>query len=139
MARDRFFGRQLQDGLDQLIPGGCGHDVLVFSEQRFLHRAELGQRGFEGFDDLGGQFGRGREVFAVFQAVVFEPEDVEVGFVARDDLVVGVAFEAVGLPSAVSAAPRLLALGGPSRQGADSRRLGRRWARDGPPYLKGRL
>ena len=78
--------------------GRAPQGVLVFSEQSFFHRAEFGQRGFEGFDDLGREDRGSREVVAVFEGLVFEPEDVEVSFVSCDDLVVGEAFEAVGLP-----------------------------------------
>jgi hypothetical protein len=64
--------------------------------QRFLHRAEFFQGGFEAFDDLGGEQGGCGQVVAVFEAVVLEPEDVEVGFVPGGDLGVGEFLEALG-------------------------------------------
>ena len=45
---------------------------------------ELSQRGLEIFYDFGGDNVGIREVGAVFEAFVFEPEDVEVKFVALD-------------------------------------------------------
>ena len=50
--------------------------------------AELFERGFEVIDDfLGENVGIG-EIVGVFEAFVSEPEDVEAGFVAVDELVV---------------------------------------------------
>ena len=45
---------------------------------------ELGQGGLEIFDDLGGDDFGGGKVRAVFEALVFEPENVEIDFVAFD-------------------------------------------------------
>ena len=50
---------------------------------------KLFERGLQIFSDFLGQHFWGRQILAVFERVVFEPEDVEVGFVAFDDLVVG--------------------------------------------------
>ncbi|HEY3616642.1 MAG TPA: hypothetical protein VGK96_07490 [Candidatus Sulfotelmatobacter sp.] len=46
--------------------------------------SELIQGGLEVFDDLSGKNGRVGEIGGIAQAVVAEPEDVEVGFVAFD-------------------------------------------------------
>ena len=71
--------------------------VLVFLDRQcLLHRPELFQGGFEALHDLGGEEGGSREVVAVFEGIVLEPEDVEVGFVAGDDLGVGEFLEALG-------------------------------------------
>ena len=63
------------------------------------------------YDLLGQDFG-GWEVFGVFQGFVFEPEDVEVGFVAGDEFVVGKGFPAVDFLgfAAFAAVIRLVAL-----------------------------
>ena len=47
---------------------------------------ELGQSGLEVFYDFAGQHVGIGEVGAVFEAFVFEPEDVEVGFIALEKL-----------------------------------------------------
>jgi hypothetical protein len=57
---------------------------------------ELVQGGLEVFGDFGGDDFGGGEIGGVFEAVVFEPEDVEVGFVALDQVLVGEGLEAVG-------------------------------------------
>lgn len=49
------------------------------------------------FGDFGGDDFGGGEIGGVFEAVVFEPKDVEVGFVALDQVLVGERLEAVGL------------------------------------------
>jgi hypothetical protein len=57
---------------------------------------ELIQGGLEVFDDLGGKNGRVGEFGGITQAVVAEPDDVEVGFVAFDQVFVGEGVEAFG-------------------------------------------
>jgi len=51
----------------------------------------------EVFDDLGGDDVGIRKVGAVLKRFVFEPEDVEVEFVALEQLLIGETFEALGL------------------------------------------
>ena len=70
--------------------------LVFFGYQLILHRPKLLQRDFEAFNDLGGEFGGWGEVLGVFEAVVLEPEDVEVGFVAGHDFVVAEFLEAFG-------------------------------------------
>jgi len=51
-------------------------------------RLELLQCSAEVFDDFGGDDGGVGEVVGVLQGIVLEPEDVEAGLVAGDQLVV---------------------------------------------------
>jgi hypothetical protein len=46
------------------------------------HCAEVAQRGFDGFGDFFGEEVGGGEVGEVVEAFVFEPEEIEAGFVA---------------------------------------------------------
>lgn len=52
------------------------------------NRLELLQRRAEVLDDFGGDDGGVGEVVGVLQRIVLEPEDVEAGLVAGDQLVV---------------------------------------------------
>lgn len=54
---------------------------------------ELGESSSEVLDDLAGDDVGGRQVVEVFERVVLQPGDVEVGLVARDDLVVRDGFQ----------------------------------------------
>jgi hypothetical protein len=62
----------------------------------------LFQGGFQIIYDLLGQEARIRKVGGVFKGIVLEPEDVEVGFVAFGEFVVGEGFEAVGFGAGVA-------------------------------------
>jgi hypothetical protein len=62
----------------------------------------LRERGFEVFDYLSRDDVGVGEVGAVFEAFVFEPEDVEVQFVALGYLFVSEALEALGFLSLVA-------------------------------------
>ena len=70
--------------------------------QVLCDQGELVQRGLQILDDLGGDHVGGGEIGGVFQAVVFEPEDVQAGFVALDQVVVGEGVEALGLLALVA-------------------------------------
>ena len=67
---------------------------------------ELFEGGFEVGDDFGGEDVGVGEVGRVFEGIVLEPEDVEVGFVAFDQVVVGERFEAVRFFTVVPSAGR---------------------------------
>ena len=82
------------------VPASASRGALFV--KGFFNGAKFFECGFERIDDFGGELGRGREVFGVFEGLVFEPEDVEVGFVSRDDFVVGEFIEAVGFFAAGS-------------------------------------
>ena len=58
--------------------------------------AEVVEGGGEVVDDFGGDEVGAGEVVEVLEAVVFEPEDVEVEFVARAEIFVAEAAEAFG-------------------------------------------
>ena len=55
--------------------------------------AELFERRLEVFHNFGGDDVGSRKISGVFEGFVFEPEDVEVDFVAFDEVVIGEAFE----------------------------------------------
>ena len=83
------------------------YDSLSFDPKSRSDFAELFEGGFEVFDDfLGENVGIG-EIVGFFQALVAEPEDIEAGLVAVDELVV-----LVRAPAAVRIlfGPRRLAL-----------------------------
>ena len=74
-----------------------GFDVDADALEGLGEFGELGEGGLEVLDDLGGDdAGRG-EVVGVLQALVAQPEDVEAGLVAGDQLVVGEAAEPLAL------------------------------------------
>ena len=58
--------------------------------QRGEHGAEVVQAGFDIFDDVFVQIFRIGKVVQVGETFVFEPEDVQAGFVAGDDVGVGI-------------------------------------------------
>jgi hypothetical protein len=70
--------------------------------------AEAIERGFQIFDDFGGDLVGGRQQVGVVERVVLEPEDIEIELVAGDELGMGKATEAFG-PGALVAPPRLVA------------------------------
>ena len=57
---------------------------------------ELIEGSLQVFDDLGRKNGGVQEIVGIAEAVVAEPEDVEVGFVALDQVFVGEGAEALG-------------------------------------------
>ncbi len=65
-------------------------------------QGELVQRGLQVFDDLGGDHVGRWQIGRVFQAVVFEPEDVEAGLVPLHQFVIGEGMEPLRLFSLVS-------------------------------------
>jgi hypothetical protein len=86
----------------------AGVGLLTFDDSHFLlfqilgDGGELFQGGFQiGGDFLGDDFGGG-QVGGFFQGVVFQPEDVEVHFVALHQFVVGEAFEALAVFAVVA-------------------------------------
>ena len=56
----------------------------------------------EVFDDLGGDYVRGWQISGVLQAVILEPEDVQVYFVPLEKVFVREAFEAFDLFACVA-------------------------------------
>ena len=54
---------------------------------------EFGEGGLEVFYDVGGDDFGGREIGAFFEGFVFQPEDVEVHFVALEQFFVGEALK----------------------------------------------
>ncbi len=65
------------------------------------NQLELLQRRLQVFDNFLRNHGRRRQLVAVGQAVVFEPKDIQAGFVTGDQLVV-----AIGAPAAVGSSAR---------------------------------
>ena len=60
------------------------------------NQAKLLESGFKIVKDLPRQFSRCRQVIRILQRVILEPEDVEAGFVASDQIGIVVAAPAAG-------------------------------------------
>ena len=63
---------------------------------------ELVEGGLQILDDFGGQNGGVWQIGRIAQTVIAEPEDIEVGLVALDQVLVGEAAEALGLAALVA-------------------------------------
>jgi hypothetical protein len=104
----------ISTGRDRSLTGASvpKHGRDGFSRtRRQRHAPELRQRRLQVLDDLGGDDVRGREVGAILQAFVLQPEDVEIEAVAPGELVVAEALEAAGLLALVAGGGRRGALG----------------------------
>ena len=82
---------------DRLCENLCLQSVDDSFLQVLRDRRELLQRGLQVFGDLGSDNIGIRQVRAVFEAIVFEPEEVEVHLVALDQLFVGEGLPALAL------------------------------------------
>jgi hypothetical protein len=60
------------------------------------------KRGLQILDDLRCDYIGGWQIGSVFQAIVFEPEDVQAGFIAFDQLVIREGVKALGLLALVT-------------------------------------
>jgi hypothetical protein len=76
--------------------------IRSISPQVLRDQGKFIQRCLQVFDDLGGDYVGGGEIGCVFKAVVFEPEDVQAGFIAFDQLVIREGVKALGLLALVT-------------------------------------
>lgn len=82
--------------VEAVAAGRCLVTPSFELRQRRCHVAEGGQRGFEVFDDLLLQHVRRRQIVELVQTVVLQPEHIEAGLVAGDQLFIGEVAEALG-------------------------------------------
>ncbi len=76
-------------------PGGSDNHRNIISRSAFSvskilsNKGKLIQRCVKIFDNLGSNYVWGRQTGCVLKAVIFEPENIQAGFVALDQVVIG--------------------------------------------------